>query len=118
LEALMAENGNKIILLKLWECLHNETDEDHPVSRIELAEKLGALGVPCHVRTISRGVETLIELGYEVESFMRNHERYYYMPDKGFETAELKIMMDAVHAANFINKLVTGAGYDRNRVPL
>jgi hypothetical protein len=40
------------------------------------------------------------------------------MPDKGFETAELKIMMDAVHAANFINKLVTGAGYDRNRVPL
>ncbi len=114
----MAENGNKIILLKLWEYLHNETDEDHPVSRIELAEKLGALGVPCHVRTISRGVETLIELGYEVESFMRNHERYYYMPDKGFETAELKIMMDAVHAANFINKLVTGAGYDRNRVPL
>ena len=109
----MAENGNKIILLKLWEYLHNETDMEHPVSRIELAEKLGTQGVPCHVRTVSRGVETLIELGYEVESFMRNHERYYYMPDKGFETAELKIMMDAVHGANFITENKTKTLIDK-----
>lgn len=103
----MAENGNRIILLKLWEFLHNETDEEHPISRKKLAERLGGRGVPCHVRTISRGVETLIELGYEVESFMRDHERFYYMPDKGFETAELKIMMDAVHGANFVTERKT-----------
>lgn len=109
----MAENGNKIILLKLWEYLHNETDEDHPVSRIELAEKLGTQGVPCHVRTISRGVETLAELGYEIISFMKNHERYYYMPDKGFETAELKIMMDAVHGANFVTEKKTSVIIDK-----
>lgn len=98
----MAENGNKIILLKLYEYLLKQTDEDHPVSRRELSRRLGEQGAPCHVRTVSRGVDTLNGLGFEVMSLMRDHEKYYYIPEHDFSVPELKILIDAVQAASFV----------------
>jgi hypothetical protein len=103
----MAENSTKIILLKLYEFLLRETDFEHPISRIDLAERLREQGVPCHVRTISRDIAALNEFGYEVGSFMRDHERYYYVPERDFSIPELKIMMDAIHAANFVTEKKT-----------
>ena len=109
----MAENSNKVILLKLYEYLLKETDEEHPISRLELAENMKEQGVPCHVRTISRDVELLNELGYEVMSFMRDHEKYYFIPERDFSVPELKIMMDAVHAANFVTEKKTSDIIDK-----
>lgn len=62
----MAENSTKIKLLKLYEILQKDTDEDRPLSRTELFRRLNEQGVNCHVRTvycqdrtIDRDVETL-----------------------------------------------------------
>ena len=99
---LMAENGTKLILLKLYEILLQETDEEHPISRMELCRRLKEQGVPCHVRTISRDVALLNESGYEVMSFMQDHERLYYIPETEFSIPELKILIDAVQAASFV----------------
>ncbi len=109
----MAENGNRIILLKLYEYLSRETDDEHPVSRRALAQALSAQGLPCHVRTVSRGIEALTEYGYDVISFMQDHEKYYFMPDPDFSIAELKIMMDAVCGANFVTARKTDALIDK-----
>ena len=35
----MADNMQKVKLLKLYDFLRREKDEDHPVSRIELCKK-------------------------------------------------------------------------------
>ena len=97
----MPGNGTKLILLKLYEILLKETDEEHPISRMELAARLGEQGVPCHVRTISRDVALMNESGYEICSYMQDHEKYYYIPETDFSIPELKILIDAVQAASF-----------------
>lgn len=35
----------KVKLLKLYELLKQETDEDHPISRVELCRRLNEMGV-------------------------------------------------------------------------
>ena len=40
----MSENSTKIKLLKLYEILRSETDEEHPISRVELAERVHQQG--------------------------------------------------------------------------
>lgn len=52
----MAENSTKIKLLKLYELLQKDTDEDRPLSRIEICKRLNEQGVNCHVRTIDASI--------------------------------------------------------------
>ena len=41
----MAANMQKIKLLKLYELLRKETDEAHPISRVELCRRLNEMGI-------------------------------------------------------------------------
>ncbi|MBO4384274.1 MAG: WYL domain-containing transcriptional regulator [Clostridia bacterium] len=109
----MSENGTKLILLKLYELLLKETDEEHPISRNELCRRLGDQGVPCSSRTISRDVALLNESGYEVCSFMQDHEKFYYIPETEFSIPELKILIDSVQAASFITPKKTNQIVDK-----
>ena len=49
----MAANMQKIKLLKLYELLRKETDETHPISRVELCRRLNEMGISSNVRTLS-----------------------------------------------------------------
>ena len=73
----MAENSTKIKLLKLYELLQKETDEDRPLSRTELCRRLIEQGVNCHVRTIDRDVEALTKFGFEIISFKKDKSRVF-----------------------------------------
>ena len=55
----MAENSNKLKLLKLYEILRKDTDIDRPLSRQELLKVLSDQGVPVSIRTIDRDIITL-----------------------------------------------------------
>lgn len=39
----------KFKLMKLWELLKRETDEDHPISRRELCRRLNEMGISSNV---------------------------------------------------------------------
>ena len=93
----------KVKLLQLYELLKQETDEDHPISRVELCRRLNEMGVSSNVRTLSKDIEELRSSGYEVMSFMRKWEKFYYLPEHDFSVPELKILIDAVQAASFIS---------------
>jgi len=98
----MAENSNKIKLLKLYELLQKDTDEDKPLTKTEICRRLNEQDVSCSVRTIERDVDALQQFGFEIISFKKDHERYYYVPEREFSIPELKILMDAVQAASFV----------------
>ena len=49
----------KIKLLKLYELLQRETDEDHPISRKELCKRLNEMGISSNVRTLSLDIREL-----------------------------------------------------------
>ena len=98
------ENIRKVKLLKLLELLRQNTDEDHPLPTAKIVVALSEMGIPCDRRTISQDIATLNDLGYEIMSVMRGHDKCYYVEDRSFSLPELKILIDAVHASSFITE--------------
>lgn len=54
----------KVKLLKLYELLKQETDEDHPISRVELCRRLNEMGVSSNVRTLSKELSNSMKSVY------------------------------------------------------
>ena len=104
---VLAENMQKIKLLKLYELLRRDTDEDHPISRRELCRRLNEMGISSNVRTLSLDIQTLTDNGYEVMSFMRDKERFFYVPERELTLPEIKILIDALQAASFVTEKKT-----------
>ena len=46
------ENIKRVRLLRIWEILKQETDEDHPMGTPTLLEKLNKTGIVCDRRTL------------------------------------------------------------------
>ncbi len=101
---VMQENRQKIKLLKLLELLQQETDELHPLSTNEICNRLGVMGISCERRTLTKDITLLNEQGYEVMWCRVGKEKGYYIADRSFSVPELKILIDAVQAANFITE--------------
>ena len=92
----MAENRQKIKLIKLYELLRKETDEDHPISRVELCRRLNEMGISSNVRTLSEDVTVLTENGFEIMSFMKDKEKFFYIPEHELTIPEIKILMQTM----------------------
>ena len=60
---MAAENSSVIRILKLYELLRQETDENHPMLATTVCQKLVEKGIPCDRRTLSRCVNTLNDYG-------------------------------------------------------
>ena len=103
----MAENKQKIKLIKLYELLRKETDEDHPISRMQLCKRLNEMGISSNVRTLSLDIEVLTDNGFEIMSFLKDKEKFYYVPEHEFTIPEIKILIDALQAASFVTEKKT-----------
>lgn len=101
------DNCQKIKLLKLLELLRQETDEQHPLTTMDICNRLGAMGISCERRTLSKDVALLNEQGYEVMWRWVGKEKGYYIEDRGFSIPELKILIDAIQASSFITEKKT-----------
>ena len=44
---MVQENCQKIKLLKLYELLQQETDEEHPMTTMTIVHRLGEAGISC-----------------------------------------------------------------------
>lgn len=98
---MKVEKFVKLKLVKIWEILSQETDEDHPMGTTELLGKLEEIGIPCDRRTLYNDIKALNDCGYEILC-RRAISNEYYVKDRRFSIAEIRIMMDAVQAAGFI----------------
>ena len=102
-------NPQKIKLLKLYELLKAYSDEEKPLSTNQLCAMLKAEGIVCDRRTLSVDIDVLNANGFEV---MRRRTRYanlFYVADRQFDLAEVKILIDAIQAASFITPTKTQA---------
>ena len=106
------ENSRKIKLLKMWEILKSQTDEEHPISTPELISKLEAEGILVDRKILYRDIELLNENGYEVLC-NRSTSNQYYVMDRSFDTAEVRVLMDAVQAAAFVTEKKTEVLLDK-----
>lgn len=81
--------------------LEKYSDEDHPLNAVEILEKLTFLGIEAERRSVYRCITALEESGYDI---VKVGNSGWFLGSRLLETAELKILMDAVQQAHFLTK--------------
>ena len=100
----MAKGKNqKLKLLYLLKILMEETDESHGLTRQELLDRLASHGVNPDRKTLYTDFEELRTFGIDVLSERHGNDWFYYIGSREFELAELKLLVDTVQSAKFIN---------------
>lgn len=107
------ENFSKIKLLRVWEILKQDSDENNPLTTNQILEKLSESGIICDRRTLYQDISTLNSYGYEVICKKGQHSNGYYVIDRSFDVPELRILIDAVQAASFISPKKTAELTDK-----
>lgn len=93
-------------LLYLLDILKHKTDEEHPLNATELCEELAKSDILAERKSIYKDIQVLEEYGYEILS-TRSPKVGFYMADRDFELAEVRLLMDAVQSAGFITQKKT-----------
>ena len=121
----MAENNQKIKLLRIMEFLRAESSTEKPASTSQIISYLNSIHISCERRTLYKDMDMLIESGANIVKTELGRENAYYMNEVSFSLAEVKTLIDAVQAANFIpadktadlvEKLLSYAGVRRSEI--
>ena len=121
----MAENNQKIKLLRIMEFLRAESTEGKPVSTSQIISYLNSIHISCERRTLYKDMDMLIESGANIVKTELGRENAYYMNEVSFSLAEVKTLIDAIQAANFVpadktadlvEKLLSYAGVRRSEI--
>lgn len=121
----MTENNQKIKLLRLMEYLKSESHSNKPLSTSQIINYLKSINISCDRRTLYKDMELLVETGANITKTESGKENAYYIDEVSLSLAELKILIDAVQAANFITnektaelteKLISLSGVRRSEI--
>ena len=98
----MAGNkAQKQKLLQILDILFHETDENHPLSAEKICELLADRGITAERKSIYSDISVLKDLDYDV-IHTRIGEGGFFLAQRDFEIAEVRLLMDAVQSAGFI----------------
>lgn len=118
------ESYLQIKLLKIWEILTQDSDENNPISSKELLQRLSSCGIEITRKTLYHDIYVLNRFGYEIMC-RRGKTNEYYVLDRKFNQSELHILLDAIQSASFItqkkteelvNKIASLSGSTRGEV--
>ena len=90
---------NRILFLYKW--LNEETDCDHPLTSKEILERWDQLGFSTDRRSVYKDIETRQSFGVKVVS-CRGTYNSYFLEEKQFSLAELKIIIDALESCQIL----------------
>lgn len=83
--------------------LYHHTDEDHPLTTEEIIKKYSSDQMPLNRKTVYADIKALQAEGYDIQTSKSGKFNAYYMASREFTQEELKLLVDAVSAAPFIN---------------
>ena len=98
---MAGSSQQKLKLLHLLNIFKHQTDEEHPLTAIQLAEELQKRGVTAERKSIYGDIVTLQEYGLDIMQ-TRVPARGFFLASRDFELAEVRLLMDAVQSAGFI----------------
>ena len=99
--------NSKLKLLYIAEILEKQTDENNFISATALCDELSKLGIPAERKSIYKDIDVLREYGYDIIHNGSRSTGGYFMGARKFELAEIRLLSDAVQAANFISQKKT-----------
>ena len=102
-------NEGKYRLLYLYKILQERTDSDHKLSTVQLDKILqDEYGISSHRTTIYEDIKILQELGFPIAKTDSTQNKYY-ISQRTFAGAELKLLIDAVASSKLITERKSSA---------
>lgn len=99
----MKDKGyTKLKLLYIKDYLEKNSDEDHPVSVEDLTYMLAEKGITCERKSVYSDVKALKEYGMDIASVKKPYPGYALL-SRDFEVPEIRLLIDAVQAADFVS---------------
>ncbi|MBR0341657.1 MAG: WYL domain-containing protein [Oscillospiraceae bacterium] len=99
------ESTNKNRLLFLLQYLYENTNDDHKVSTSVLLDLIQENGMKVSRNTLANDIKTIASAGFDIiSSNGPSNENLYHWGARPFDLAELKLLIDAVSSARFINQ--------------
>ena len=98
------EKDNKKRLMIMKEVLEKYSDEEHPITTVQIIEILEKeYDLKVHRTTVGKDINDLIEMGIDIQC-QRSTQNRYFMGSRYFELPELKLLVDAVASSKFITE--------------
>lgn len=94
----------KFKLIYIIKYLLENTDENHKVTMADILNYLESYDITAERKGIYDDIETIRELGIDVHGEKIGRNFYYYVVDREFEIAELKLLVDAIQSSKFITE--------------
>ncbi len=98
---------SKLKLLYLVDILREKTDDDHPLPATEIVEELAKYEIPAERKSIYKDLDILKDYGFDIIHTGSKNRGGYFLGAREFELAEIRLLSDAVQAANFISQKKT-----------
>ena len=96
--------SKKLILIYLQQFFLNRTDKTHYVYMSDIMEYLEARDIYADRRTIYSAISLLDYVNFRIEGIPEKGNYKYHHTNRLFDTAELKIMIDAVAASKYLTE--------------
>ena len=98
------KDTSKLRLILICQLLVNESDAGHPLTIAKIRKILkDRYDLDTNRNTVTDDLRQLKAHGFPLEAWRSRQNRYYYN-GRPFETAELKLLIDAVAASKFITE--------------
>lgn len=94
------EKNVRLRVLLVMEVFFEKTDEEHGVSMGEIIGWLAEHGVAGNRKSVYEDIHALQEYGLLIE--YSPEDKTYHLMERAMELAELKLLVDAIHASKFI----------------
>ena len=95
--------NQKLKLIRLAQILLAETDREHALTMKRICERLEEYGISAERKSVYDDLEQLRFVGIDVCKNASNPVGYY-VAERDFELAELKLLVDAVQSSKFISE--------------
>ena len=98
-----SKTATKSRILFLQRYFYDYTDDEHTVGVGDIISALRQNGFSANRHTVQRDIESLNASGFEVITTKTSRSNAYHVGFRAFELPELKMLVDAVASARFIN---------------
>lgn len=96
-------NLNKARLITLLKMLYEKTDDQNELTTYQILDNLRNQNIHSNDKTLRKDIATLKELGFDVIVEHSKPNRYH-IGDRGFDLAEVKLLIDAVASSRFVTE--------------
>ncbi len=108
-EKMAKSSFQKLKILYIYDFLQKNTDEGVGVTVGEMIDHLDSLGIAAERKSVYDDIAALVDYGADIIQERNGTRHEYRLATREFESAEVRLLMDAVQSSKFITQKKSGA---------